>query len=146
MEPDEFLVIAGECTAGTRQVDWRVATIAAYYAAFHVGRRLLQGAGFRVAAVQGAHRYLQLRLQYSEHPDITLAADRLDALRRLRNTANYDLDYPYAEVLGIRAVSQSLDIMRVLRDLQNEPAILARVVDAIRDYERRIGEETWHAP
>jgi hypothetical protein len=30
--------------------------------------------------------------------------------------------------------------------LQNEPAVLARVVDAIRDYERGINEEAWHAP
>ena len=39
-----------------------------------------------------------------------------------------------------------MDAMRILRALQGEPAILARVVAAIRAYEQAINDETWHAP
>jgi hypothetical protein len=146
MDPDEFLVLADECATGTRQADWRTAAILAYYAAFHVACQVLRGAGFRVPGLESAHRYLWMRLQNSDHPDIRQAGDQFYALRRWRNSANYDLELPFAEVRGIQAVNLAMDIVRILRDLQKEPVILARVVEAIRAYERTIGEETWQAP
>jgi hypothetical protein len=146
MDPDEFLVLAGECAVGPRQGDWRTATILAYYAAFHVARRLLREAGFAVPAMERAHRYLSMRLQNSGHPDVVLAGDQLYTLRRWRNNANYDLDHPFEVIRGIQAVNQAMEAIRVFRDLHNEPAILTRVVDAIRVYEHDLGEETWHAP
>jgi hypothetical protein len=96
--------------------------------------------------MQGAHHYLHARLEHSGHPDVTNAAEHLDTLRRWRNTANYDLDRPFPEDRGVEAVNLCLDVVPILRDLQLEAATLARVVDAIRDYERSINDETWHAP
>ena len=146
MDPDEFLVIAGESATGARQGDWRTAASRAYYAAFHVARNLLRGAGFAVPAAHLAHNYLDARLLNSGHPDVQAAAGLFHRLRRWRNEADYDLHLVFSEERGVRSVNQALDVVRTLRDLQNEPTVLAQVVDAIRDYEHDIGEETWHAP
>ena len=62
MNPREFLDLAGEWAAGTREGEWRSAVSRAYYAAFHVARTLLQDCGFAVPAAEQAHAYLWLRL------------------------------------------------------------------------------------
>jgi uncharacterized protein (UPF0332 family) len=146
MNPDEFLDLAGELATGAREGDWRTTASRAYYAAFHVARRLLRGAGFQVPQADRAHAYLWMRLNNSGHPDIVNAAEKLRMLRRRRNDADYDLDIAFPEARGVNAVHLAMDVVRILRALQGEPAILARVVAAIRAYEQAINDETWHAP
>jgi uncharacterized protein (UPF0332 family) len=144
MDPQEYLDLAGEWAAGLRQGEWRSCVSRAYYAAFHVTRNLLRHAGFHVPEAHRSHGYLWLRLQNSGHPDIRDAGRRLQRLRGLRNEADYDFDTFFDHVPAVDGVDQAIDVARILRDLQGEPTILSGVVAAIRDYERMIGEETWH--
>jgi hypothetical protein len=81
MNPLDFLEVADELIGGMREADWRSAVSRAYYAAFHVARRLLQRCGFTVPDGDQAHAYLWLRLSNAGHPDVRQAG--LD----LRNAA-----------------------------------------------------------
>lgn len=145
MDETGFLELADELSTGSRQADWRTAISRAYYAAFHKGRTLLRRAGFRVPHAERAHAYLWLRLSNSDHPDVKKAGDDLNSLRSLRNWADYDFGQPIDEAMAIELVGVATGIVQLLHQLANEPVICARVVDAIKDYERDVLHEvTWH--
>lgn len=145
MDETGFLELADELSMGSRQADWRTAISRAYYAAFHKARTLLRQGGFRVPVAERAHAYLWLRMSNSGHPDVNKAGDDLNRLRSMRNWADYDFNRPLDEATAIERVGIALDIVQLLHHLGNEPAILARVVDAIKIYERdTLREVTWH--
>jgi uncharacterized protein (UPF0332 family) len=144
MDPEEFLDLAGEWITGTRQGEWRSAASRAYYAAFHAARRVLIQGGFRVPEAGQAHGYVWLRLQNAGQADIVEAARRLQIARSWRNKADYDLDTPLPEEDAMKGFNAASDAFHVLTTLAGEPAVLARVVDAIRAYEVLIGDVTWH--
>jgi uncharacterized protein (UPF0332 family) len=146
MDPEEFLVLAGEWCVGSRQGEWRSSASRAYYSVFHRARNLLRQVGFAVPDSDRAHSYMWRRLQNSGHPDVQEAGRGLQELRRLRNGADYHLDQAFAQDAGIDGVYQSEGIAQLLIEVGGEPAVLARVVAAIRDYERAVGDETWQAP
>ena len=92
MNPLDFLDVAGELAAGLREAEWRSALSRAYYATFHMARRLLQQGGFEVPQTEKAHGYLWLRLSNAGHPDVCQAGLDLGNLRTVRNVADYDVD------------------------------------------------------
>jgi uncharacterized protein (UPF0332 family) len=141
MNPRDFLDVAGEWATGAREAEWRSALSRAYYAAFHVAGALLEASGFAVPQVEGAHAYLWLRLSNAGHPDVQQAGSNLRALRGLRNWADYDLSRPFPQALAIKEVAQTVVIIALLDDLRNTPIVLARVIDAIRVYERDVLRE-----
>jgi uncharacterized protein (UPF0332 family) len=146
MDETGFLELADELSTGSRQADWRTAISRAYYAAFHKARTLLRQSGFRVPAADKAHAYLWLRLSNSGHPDVSLAGDYLLQLRRVRNVSDYDFGRPLDAAAAILHVGIATDIIQLLHQLANESAILNRVVDAIKIYERDVLRDvTWHA-
>src|SRR4051812_32107702 len=116
MNPRDFLDVADDLAAGLREADWRSAVSRAYYAAFHVGRRLLRRCGFVVPEAEQAHGYVWLRLANSGHPDIQLAGNNLATLRRVRNLADYDLARPLAHSAAIGQVQAAAETLRVLED------------------------------
>jgi hypothetical protein len=59
----DFLRLAFQLASGASEADWRTAVGRAYYAAFHVARRLLEDLGFVVPRMDRAHAYLSFRLQ-----------------------------------------------------------------------------------
>jgi uncharacterized protein (UPF0332 family) len=145
MDETGFLELADELSTGSRQADWRTAISRAYYAAFHKARSLLRQSGFRVPNAEQAHAYLWLRLSNSGHPDVSNAGARLNRLRSMRNWADYDFDQPLDAAAAILHVGIATDIVQLFHQLANEAAIRARVVDAIKIYERDVLREvTWH--
>jgi|SRR5579884_2574660 len=145
MDETGFLELADELSMGSRQADWRTAISRAYYAAFHKARALLQQSGFRVPNGERAHAYLWLRLSNSDHADVDNVGRRLHRLRRTRNRADYDFSQPLDEAASIASVGIALEIVQLLHQLANEPVICARIVDAIKNYERDVlHEATWH--
>jgi uncharacterized protein (UPF0332 family) len=145
MTPRDFLDVADEWASGNREAEWRSATSRAYYAAFHAARQLLLQAGFAVPTAEQAHAYLWRRLANSGHPDVDQAGNDLGLLRGLRNRADYDLDKPYAQPIALDQVRLATEIIQVLEALPTTPAIFARVVDAIKVYERDVLKQvTWH--
>jgi hypothetical protein len=58
--------------------------------------------------------------------------DDLNDLRRVRNSADYDLDQPFSQPRLSRRSNPPRKIVRLLQELSATPAVLARVVDAIK--------------
>jgi uncharacterized protein (UPF0332 family) len=144
MDETGFLELADELSMGSRQADWRSAISRAYYAAFHKARSILFRAGFRTPDGERAHAYLWMRLSNTGHPDVNDAGGRLSRLRALRNWADYDFSRPVDEASAILQVQIATNIMELLDDLAKEATILARVVEAIKVYERDVLREvTW---
>ncbi|MGH7225810.1 MAG: HEPN domain-containing protein, partial [Gemmataceae bacterium] len=145
MDETGFLELADELSMGSREADWRTAISRAYYAAFHKARALLLRGGFRVPHAGRAHAYLWLRLNNSGRTDVNRAGDQLNVLRRLRNRADYAFGRRLDQAVAISHVGIALDIVQLLHQLANEPAILTGVIDAIKIYERDVLREvTWH--
>ena len=86
----DFLPVATRLAAGATEADWRTAVSRAYYAAFHVARRLLADLNFTVPRADRAHQYLVFRLSNSGESAVEQAGRDLETLRRLRNRADYD--------------------------------------------------------
>jgi uncharacterized protein (UPF0332 family) len=146
MDESGFLEVANDLSIGLREADWRSAISRAYYAAFHKARRLLRFGGFTVPRAEQAHAYLWLRLSNCQHPLVVDAGLSLNDLRSARNAADYDLDVAVDSQTAIDHVGLALDIIQLLHDLGNEPAVLGPVLDAIKIYERDVLRQvTWHA-
>lgn len=145
MDETGFLDVADDLSAGLREADWRSAISRAYYAAFHKARKLLRQGGFAVPHGEQTHAYLWFRLSNAGHPDVMRAGTKLGHLRTARNRADYDMDFPVAQAAAFDHVQVATDIIQLLGDLSKEAAILARVLDAIKLYERDVLREvTWH--
>jgi uncharacterized protein (UPF0332 family) len=143
MTGHDFLVAADLFADGTTEAEWRSAVSRAYYAAFHVARLLFQSLGFSVPRADAAHKYLAFRLQNCGHSELEQAGRELDALRYLRNQADYDLSpscsqqHAKAQVDFARAILKSLDLATV------EPT-RTQMRNAIIAYERTVlGQVTW---
>jgi uncharacterized protein (UPF0332 family) len=145
MDETGFLDVADDLSTGQREADWRSAISRAYYAAFHKARRLLWQNDFVVPRGDQAHAYLWLRLSNSGHPDVENAGADLGRLRTVRNRADYDFDFSLDQAAAFDHVRMALDIVQLLHQLANEPAILTRVVEAIKIYERDVLRQvSWH--
>src|SRR2546425_546453 len=57
MDFRDSLILATPLAAGSTEAEWRSAVSRAYYAPFHVARRLLFGCGFQVPPADRAHGY-----------------------------------------------------------------------------------------
>jgi uncharacterized protein (UPF0332 family) len=77
MDFRDYLTLAGTLSTGATEAEWRSASSRAYYAAFHVARRLLFGLGFYVPQADKAHGYLWLRLSNAGHTDVVRAGRQL---------------------------------------------------------------------
>lgn len=147
MDPRTFLDVASDLATGGREADWRSSISRAYYAAFHVGCRLLAESGFAVPDGPQAHAYLWLRLSNASNPVVIDVGRSLANLRKARNVADYDLEREILESAAHDQVYEAMQTIRVLDDLAGTPAILTEVIEAIRDYERTVLREvTWRGP
>jgi uncharacterized protein (UPF0332 family) len=144
MNPVDFLELADEWAGGIREAEWRSAVSRAYYAAFHVARRLLQQGGFIVPDGDQAHAYVWLRLSNAGHPDVRQAGLDLNQLRSMRNRADYDLDREFLQPLAFSQVQVADTVIDLLQALAATPAILTQIIDAIKVYERDVLKQvTW---
>lgn len=140
----DFLALAGRLAAGTTEADWRTAVSRAYYAAFHVARRLLADLNFIVPRADRAHQYLVFRLSNCGESVVEQAGRDLDTLRRLRNRADYDDAPPLPQPQAAAAVRLADAIIQVLDAARREPT-RTRVRDAMIVYERDVlNDVTWH--
>lgn len=143
MNGRDFLPLAAHLAGGTTEAEWRSAVSRAYYASFHVARRLLSELGFTVPRADRAHQYLVFRLSNSGEPPVEQAGRDFETLRRLRNRADYDelpaLPQPQA-FAGVRLAEH---VIQTFDDARLEP-VRSRIRDAMKAYERDIlGDVTW---
>ena len=146
MNPPEFLTLARQLAAGNSEAEWRSAVSRAYYAAFHVARRLFEDLGFRVPRAEQAHIYLAHRLQNCGEPAVQQAGIDLDALRRIRNQADYDLHQPWTAALAVAQVLVAEQVIQALDAAALEPT-RTQISDAMRVYEQTVLRVvTWQKP
>jgi uncharacterized protein (UPF0332 family) len=139
-----FLSLATRLATGPTEADWRSAVSRAYYAAFHVARRLFGDLSFTVPRADWAHQYLVFRLNNCGESVVEQAGRDLDTLRRLRNRADYDEFPPLPESQAAAAVQLAHGIIQVLDAARQEPA-RTRMRDAMIVYERDVLRDvTWH--
>jgi uncharacterized protein (UPF0332 family) len=144
MDFRDYLRLAAVLANGPGEAEWRSAVSRAYYAAFHVARRLLTSMGFRVPQADRAHAHLWLRLANSGHSDVQIAATRLNDLRRERNRADYDEGRPMRQATAAKHVQTAEEVVRVL-DAASVAPTRSRVAGAMIVYERDVLRDvTWH--
>jgi hypothetical protein len=121
MDEREFLVLARALALEASEAAWCTAFSRAYYAAFHVARRLMQGLGFVVPRADRAHAYLMLRLNNCGDPTTARAGNDLNALRRDRNWADYDLHLPVRQAMVSLRIQLAEQIIQSLDAAAVEP-------------------------
>ena len=144
MDFRNYLTLAATLAAGTTEAEWRSAISRAYYAAFHVARALLLSLGFRTPQADRAHGYLWLRLANAGAADVKVAGNRLNALRRQRNRADYDSHPPRTQPMAANEVKNAEEIIQALDAAAVEP-VRTQITDAMKVYERDVLHDvTWH--
>jgi uncharacterized protein (UPF0332 family) len=144
MTGHDFLSLAILLAAAGSEAERRTAISRAYYAAFHVARRLLEGLGFTPPVDEHAHKYLAWRLSNSGDPLVMRAGSQIDILRGLRNRADYDLRRTLSPALVGPQVRAAEQIVQTLDSLT--PPQRTQITDAMKTYERDVLQEvTWHA-
>ena len=140
----DFLSLATRLAAGATEADWRTAVSRAYYAAFHVARRLFADLNFTVPRADRAHQYLVFRLSNSSESAVEQVGRDLETLRRLRNRADYDETPAFTQAQAAAAVEIAEGIIKVLDAARHEPA-RTRIRDGMIVYERDVLQDvTWH--
>jgi uncharacterized protein (UPF0332 family) len=144
MKPRDFLEVADALSMANKEADWRTAVSRAYYAAFHVAWRLLQGPGFQIPRADQAHAYLWRRLSNCGHIDVENAGKDLSDLRRVRNWADYDLDSPLEQTAAMHHYLVADRIIGLLETVATSAAAKS-IIETMKTYERDILHEvTWH--
>ena len=139
----DFLLLATRLATGAAEADWRTAVSRAYYAAFHVARRLFADWNFTVPRADRAHQYLVFRLSNSGESAVEQAGRDLETLRRLRNRADYDDVPAITQPQAAAAVQLAEGIIQVLDAARQEPA-RTQMRDVMIVYERDVLQDvTW---
>jgi uncharacterized protein (UPF0332 family) len=139
----DFLLLATRLAAGTTEADWRTAVSRAYYASFHIARRLFADLNFTVPRADRAHQYLVFRLSNCGESIVEQAGRDLETLRRLRNRADYDDAPALPQPQAAAAIRLAEGIIQVLDAARQEPA-RTLMKDAMIVYERDVLKDvTW---
>ena len=140
----DLLPLAAKLAAGATEAEWRGGVSRAYYAAFHVAREFFRALGFSVPRAEAAHQYMIFRLSNCGEISLQSAGQDLDALRRLRNQADYDDSPPMTPAKSITACRLAEKIIQALDGARQEP-IRSQVIDTVKRYEQTVLRvTTWH--
>lgn len=114
MNPADFISLAVKLSNSRQEADLRTAVGRAYYGAFHSVRELLEESAidFPPKELFGAdiHRKVRFCLAHAGNPDAALIATNLDALRRHRNHADYDLKSDLYSLANFRNVKTCVQL------------------------------------
>ena len=92
MDPKDFLRVANNLAKSDEAAELRSAVSRAYYAAFHVARKLLVDMGFEISKGSGAHGDVCKYLGNAGNPTVEHAGSNIGDLKGWRNQADYELD------------------------------------------------------
>jgi hypothetical protein len=135
MDGRGFLPVARDLAAGPTEAYWRAAAGRAYYALFHECLSALRRWGFAVPRRDNAHALVRLRFAYATDPDLKAIGDALDDLVKLRNQADYRLEFP-GSFRAPGATKQAIDDARaaiaLLDQIDGDPRRRAAAIASIR--------------
>ncbi len=92
MDPKDFLRVANDLAQSNKAAELRSAVSRAYYAAFHVARKLLVDMGFEISKGSGAHGDICNYLGNAANPTVEHAGNNIGDLKGWRNQADYELN------------------------------------------------------
>jgi uncharacterized protein (UPF0332 family) len=143
MDFRDFLSVAATLANGATEAEWRSAISRAYYAAFHVARRLLLDLSFRVPQADRAHGYLWLRLSNAGVAQVQEAGRWLNDLRRQRNRADYDDRRTVLQADAADNVRFAGEAIQAFDAAALEP-VRTQITDVMKVYERDVLRDvTW---
>lgn len=92
IKPEDLMALARRLANSLGEPEGRAAVSRAYYAAFHVARRLIEvDCGIVLPDGPEIHRKLLFCLNESKNDELVNIADKLSSLRSERNRADYQL-------------------------------------------------------
>jgi uncharacterized protein (UPF0332 family) len=141
MNPQQYLDLAQEWLADSREAAWRSAVSRAYYATFHQARLFFLAASFRVPRESRGHPYLIYRLSNTRDEQVNLAGKDLDELRLARNRADYDFAFSLTNLSAQVSIERAIRFMSILEDLSQDGDRRTEIIQDIRDYEREVLQE-----
>lgn len=100
MDPKDFLRVANDLSKLDEAAELRSAVSRAYYAAFHVARKLLVDMGFRISRGPAAHGDVCKYLGNADNLTVEHAGNNIGDLKGWRNQADYELDLAKHENSG----------------------------------------------
>jgi uncharacterized protein (UPF0332 family) len=145
MNGRDFLPLAVQLAKGATEPEWRSGVSRAYYACFHVARRLFSDLSFTVPRADRAHQYLVYRLSNSGEALVEQAGRDLETLRRLRNRADYDETPAFPQPQTSAGVQLAQRIIQTLDAAGVEP-VRSHIADAMKVYERDVLQEISWSP
>jgi hypothetical protein len=131
MDGRALLDVAAELAAGSTEAHWRSSVGRAYYALLHEVLAALRRWGFAVPPRDKVHTFGRLKLIYATDPDLKRIGLTLEALGRLRNSADYQLLVPGPFVSARIAASALADAEAAVALLDGLEADLARRAAAV---------------
>ncbi len=126
--------MARELAAGASEPHWRSSVGRAYYALLHEVPGTLKRWGFSLPPRDKVHTFARLKLVFATAPDLKRIGLTLEALGRLRNTADYQLSLPGPFVsarIADSAVADAEAAVVLLDALEADPARRTAAVGSI---------------
>lgn len=145
MDPADFISLAIKLSSSRQESELRTAVSRAYYGAFHAASELLDECGvvFPPKEIYGAeiHGKVRFCLANADSGDAALVANRLSALRRQRNQADYDLKsdrFSASHSKNAKVCTRvAVEIVDAIQRCRNEPMFDA-FREKIRTYARDV--------
>jgi hypothetical protein len=129
-----FLNTARRLVSSKAEEDWRTAAGRAYYALMQEGNDALGRWGIKPHPRENVHMFVRLRFTYGANKDVTGIGNKLDALVRLRNEADYQLGVPGRFATGKAAGQAVVDAeagIDLLDQIEADPVRRAAVIATI---------------
>ncbi len=143
MDPKDFLRVANDLAKSDEAAELRSAVSRAYYAAFHVARKLLVDMGFEISRGPAAHGDVCKYLGNAANPSVEHAGNNIGDLKGWRNQADYDLDLVEHENSG--SVQKIVSITeQIIEDLEQccNGSDRDQIKGAINSYIIKMGGDT----
>jgi hypothetical protein len=134
MDGRAFLDIARELAAGSSEPYWRSSVGRANYALLHEVLGKLRLWGFPLPARDKVHMFARIKLVYATDADLKRVGLALEALGRLRNTADYHLSLtgPFVSAtIAVSALADAEAAVAVLDSLEADPARRTAAIGSI---------------
>ena len=133
MDARDYLRLAQKWVAGSMEGEWRSAVSRAYYAAFHIARRLLLVCGFVVPRADRAHAYLWRRLANCGALNVREAGSLLNILRGER-TGQITISISHSIRQMLTLVQRAEKVILAFEKAAKEP-LKTQITEAIRTYD-----------
>ena len=142
MSGREFLQVAKKLSRSKGEASLRSAISRAYYALFNVASQYLGELGFTVEKGPGGHGHMHYRLSNSGVEQMIKFSQVLNAMRRQRNNADYDMnakDFQNQTTCALWIARAELAV--TLLDKCDKEPLRSQVRAGIRDYDAKTGKK-----